>query len=344
MMQAFGKVRERLRRRWREGILHKVTPLGAMMVALLLASGILALTTTQNVFFLLFSLLFGSSLISSFVNRLMLAGLVVKLELSEHPVAGENAECRLVVENKKRWLSSFALEAIVPVGRRFYFPIVGAAGRAVVDLDVVWFKRGIPEAMIVELSTRFPFGFSIRRTLLTLRVSEAVYPSIREQAGFASVLKNLEEMMLEVAGVVEPEFHQLRSYAHGDDWRRIAWGKSAQGGELFVKQMKSSGTGRLRVWLDLGSPQFERLVELTAYVVWELQHKGAKFVFGSDGMEMDVQSRHEAYTILRFLATVAPSAVEVPPDDSNTHILSFRTGALPGPGEDSSGTNQRHGV
>ena len=138
MMQLIAKLRKRLRRRWLEGILHKVTPLGAMMVALLLASGILALTTTQNVFFLLFSLLFGSSLISSFVNRLMLAGLVVKLELPEHPVAGEEAECRLVVENKKRWLSSFALEAIVPVGRRFYFPCVAGGGRAVVDLNVVW--------------------------------------------------------------------------------------------------------------------------------------------------------------------------------------------------------------
>ena len=70
------------------------------MVALLFASGILALSTTQNVFFLLFSLLLGSSLISSFVNRLMLAGLVVKLELPEHPVAGEEAECRLIAEHR----------------------------------------------------------------------------------------------------------------------------------------------------------------------------------------------------------------------------------------------------
>lgn len=309
------------------------------MVALLLASGILALTTTQNVFFLLFSLLFGSSLISSFVNRLILAGLVVKLEVPEHAVAGEVASCRLIVENKKRWLASFALEAIVPVGRRFYFPCVEGAGRAVVELDVVWLKRGVPEAMVVELSTRFPFGFSVRRTLLTVRVSDAIYPSIREQVGFAAVLKELEVKILGVAGVVEPEFHQLSSYAAGDDWRRIAWGKSARSGELFVRQMKSVGEGRLRVWLDAGSPQFERLVELTAYVVWELQYRSAKFVFGTVGMEMEVQNRHDAYNILRFLATVAPSEAEVPPDDSNTHILSFRTGNLPGAGEDSTGTD-----
>lgn len=305
------------------------------MVALLLASGILALTTTQNVFFLLFSLLFGSSLISSFVNRLMLAGLVVRLEVAEHAVAGEAADCLLIVENKKRWLASFALEAIVPVGRRFYFPCVEGASRAVVELDVVWLQRGVPDAMVVELSTRFPFGFSVRRTLLTVRVSDAIYPSIREQAGFAAVLKELEEKSLGVTGVVEPEFHQLSSYAVGDDWRRIAWGKSARSGELFVRQMRSVGEGRLRVWLDLGSPQFERLVELAAYVVWELQYKSAKFVFGSGGTEMEVQSRHDAYNILRFLATVVPSRVEVPPHDSNTHILSFRTGHLPGAGADS---------
>ena len=338
-MRQSGRWRERLRRRWREGIRHKVTPLGAMMVALLFASGILALATTQSVFFLLFSLLLGSSLISSFVNRLMLAGLVVKLELPEHTVAGEEAECLLIVENKKRWLASFALELLVPVGKRFYFPCVEGAGKSEVGLDVVWLRRGVPEAMVVELSTRFPFGFSVRRTSLSVRVSEAVYPSIREQRGFAAVLKDLEAKILGVAGVVEPEFHQLRSYAEGDDWRRIAWGKSARSGELFVKQMQSAGEGRLRVWLDLGSPQFERLVELAAYVVWELQYKGAKFVFGSEGFEMEVQSRHDAYNILRFLATVVPGAAEVLPHDCNTHILSFRAGTMPGAGKDSASTN-----
>ena len=338
-MPLSGRLRERLRRRWREGIRHKVTPLGAMMVALLLASGILALTTTQNVFFLLFSLLLGSSLISSFVNRLTLAGLVVKLELPEHPVAGEEAECRVMVENRKRWLASFALELVVPVGRRFYFPCVEGEGMAAVELDVVWLKRGVPEAMAVELSTRFPFGFSVRRTRLAVRVHEAIYPSMREQPGFAAVLKNLEEKILGLAGLVEPEFHQLRTYAEGDDWRRIAWGKSARSGELFVKQMQSAGEGRLRVWLDLGSPQFERLVELAAYVVWELQYKGAKFVFGSEGFEMEVQSRHDGYNILRFLATVAPGAAEVLPHDCNTHLLSFRAGTLPGAGKDSATSN-----
>ena len=338
-MQQSGGWGERLRRRWKEGIHHKVTSLGAMMLALLFASGMLALMTTQNVFFLLFSLLLGSSLISSFVNRLMLAGLVVKLEAPEHVVAGEEAACRVIVENKKRWLASFALELLVPVGKRFYFPCVEASGKSEVGLEVVWLRRGVPEAMVVELSTRFPFGFSVRRTRLTVRVSEAVYPSIREQPGFAAVLRELEAKIPGVAGVLDPEFHQLRSYAEGDDWRRIAWGKSARSGELFVKQMQSAGEGRLRVWLDLGSPRFEQLVEMTAYVVWELQYKNAKFVFGSEGMEMEVQSRADAYNILRFLATVEASGAEVPAHDSNTHILSFRAGAVPGTRKDSSGTN-----
>lgn len=323
----------RLRERWREGIRHRVTPLGAMMLTLLFTCGILAFTTSQNVFFLLFSLLLASILISSFVNRLMLAGLEVRLELPLHAMAGEPIACSFHVENRKPWIASFALELVAPVGRRFHIPIVQAASRATVPVEVVWSRRGIPEPVIVELSTRFPFGFSIRRTRVAVRITQALYPSIREQAGFAAILNELVSRAGSLAGSAEAEFSHLREYTSGDDWRRIAWGKSASGASWIVKENRSGGEGRLHLWLDTSSPHFELLIDLAAYLVWELQFRNTKFIFSAANEQIEVSDRREAYTILRMLSVITPSSMEPPTHDSSLFILSFNLGHLPVPAD-----------
>lgn len=330
-MRAINDWRRRALERWREGIRHRVTPLGAMMLALLFASGILAFTTAQNVFFLLFSLLVTAILISSFVNRLMLAGLEVKLEVPEHAMAGEGVNCRLVIENRKHFLASFALELVAPINRRFCIPIVTRRGNANVEVDVIWARRGVPDPVTVDLSTRFPFGFSVRRTRVLVHVNRALYPSIREQDGFAECLALALAGANGLRAAADSEFSHLREYAQGDDWRRIAWGKSAASAFWVVREHQSGGRGRLRLWFDSGSPDFERLVSLAAYLVWQLQFAQTPFVFCIGVDEIPVTATHEAYTILSMLASLEPLALELPLNEQNLFILSYRSGYLPGP-------------
>ncbi len=341
-----GSWRERLLERWREGVRHKITALGAMMVALLVASGTLAFATAQNVFFLLFSLLLASILISSFVNRLMLAGLGLRFALPAHPMAGEQLPCVLTIENEKRWLASFALEVVVPVGRRFHLPCVSGAGRAAVTVDMTWERRGVPAPVTVELSTRFPFGFSVRKARVRAAMTRAIYPSIAARPGFAEVLAAARNWA-GAQGATEPEFSHLREYVAGDDRRRIAWGKSAARPHWIVKEMAGRRDARPRVWLDLGSPQFERLVELAAYLIWELCCQGTAFDFALGQSVIGVTERNEAYTVLKLLAEVAPAVVELPYDDQSLFVLSLRDGfvSLPRDAETvAAGADQRNGV
>ena len=333
MQPRSGSWRERFRERWNEGIRHRITPLGAMIVALLLASGILAFATSQNVFFLLFSLLLASILISSFVNRLMLAGLGVHLELPLHPLAGEALPCVLTVENEKKWLASFALELSVPVGRRFHLPCVSAGGRASVAMDVTWERRGVPAPVTVELSTRFPFGFSLRKARVMAAMGRAIYPSILARPGFGEVLAAARMRAAGLSGSAEPEFSHLREYVAGDDRRRIAWGKSASGPDWIVKQMSGRQEERLRLSFDLGSRDFELLVCLAAFLTWELCCQGVAFDFELGGAVVRVGERNDAYTVLRVLAEVAPKATEVPHYEQSIFLLSLRDGCLSLPGK-----------
>lgn len=299
----------RLKERWREGIRHRVTALGAMMLALLFTSGLLAFTTTQNVFFLLFSLLISCVLVSSFINRLMLAGLELRLDLPPHAVAGELVPCALSVNNQKSWVPSFALELIAPGGRHFYLPMVPSGGRASLSVDVVWSRRGIPDPVIVELSTRFPFGFSVRRTRLAIRVQQALYPSIREQDGFHQVLSQIEATAARLRQCDDPEFSHLREYRSGDDWRRIAWRKPVATGQWMVKEHSVSGASDLRLGLSTNEANLERSIELAAYLIWELQHRKIAFEFELAGQVLRVADLEGAYSLLAILALVAPETV-----------------------------------
>lgn len=304
-----GPLLARLKERWREGIRHRVTALGAMMLALLFTSGLLAFTTTQNVFFLLFSLLIASILISSFVNRLMLAGLELRLELPSHAMAGEAVPCTLVVNNQKSWVPSFALELIAPVGRHFYLPMVPSGGKASLSVDVVWSHRGVPDPVVVELSTRFPFGFSVRRTRLAIAVQQALYPSIREQDGFREVLGQIEATAAQLRRGDDPEFSHLREYRSGDDWRRIAWRKPIASGQWMIKEHSVSGAGELRLGLSTNEANVERSIELAAYIIWELQHRKVAFDFELASQIIHVADLESAYALLAILALVAPETV-----------------------------------
>lgn len=293
---------KRIRERWQEGIRHRVTPLGAMILALLFASGILAFTTLQNVFFLLFSLLLGSILISSFVNRLMLAGLELRLDLPSHAMAGESVSATLFIHNTKTGLPSFALEILAPVNRRFYIPIVQSRGTSQLPVEVVWNHRGQPEPILVELSTRFPFGFSVRRTRVSVPVRGLLYPSIRPKPGFREELDRLVRLTqaAQRAGSEEPD--QLRDYQPGDSWRQLAMRPSARAGRWIVRTAQSAVEGALAFTIDPAAADFESTVNLAAYIVWELHAQQITFDLHLPDHIYRVDSPTAAYAALNALA------------------------------------------
>ncbi len=332
----------RLRKKLSEGIRHRVTLLGAMVLALLLSSGLLAFTTSQNAFFLLFSLLLAAVMVSSFLNRLMLAGLRAELEMPPHPMASEFIPVCLILSNHKSWLASFALEIKTPQGRSLHLPVLPAGARFTGSFHHIWFLRGKPAALEFTLETRFPFGFSIRRTKLRVEVPGVIYPDMREQPGFAEVLEELVRRQTAARFGGNEEFSHLREYVAGDAARQIAWGASARR-QVFEAPLVRVNMGEeragLRIRLDLGTPYLESMVRLAAYLVWELQYKNLEFVFLVGGEEFAVGRAADAYTVLKYLATVMADPKAPIPHEPAVFLLSRRAGWL-----FSTGANaQRHG-
>lgn len=319
----------RLRQRIAQGIRHRVTLLGAMILALLLASGMLAFTTSQNAFFLLFSLLLASILISSFINRLMLAGLTAEIELPPHAMAHRELDLKLILRNGKSWLPSFALEAKLPNGSSLHVPMLQASSSVALSFPHRWLQRGKPDPLTVDLQTRFPFGFSIRRTRIRIPIAQALYPPVDAENGFADVYKLLLRQTRHQSFAGSEEFSHLRPYVPGDPARHIAWSASARLPEFsapLVRAHHSSSGDRLRLRLDLHPYLFEQSVKLAAYLVWELQYNNHEFVFFSGPDTFPVLSTLDSYTVLKHLALVEPDASATIPDEVSAFLISCRLG------------------
>jgi uncharacterized protein (DUF58 family) len=301
-----------------------------MMMVLLLSTGALAFSTGQNVFFLLFSLIAASILLSSVVNRLMLAGLRLELELPEHICAGQSAEALLALRNTKEWISSFALELKISEGRLLAVPALLPLARLTFRLPIQFPRRGYPDPQTIEFSTRFPFGFSKRITRVQVLASRPVYPSISPQDGFPAILSALRHSLAGARSVGSQDFSHLRDYQPGDSLKNVAWAASARRDSLLVKSFTGEGSGETVLYFDRSSPDFERLVNLAAYAVWELHFQKDPFVFVSDEGRWPVRDTIEAYAVLRYLALVESFAEASlgPPPDPFSALLSFRPGAL----------------
>lgn len=319
----------RLRQRIAQGIRHRVTLLGAMILALLLASGMLAFTTSQNAFFLLFSLLLASILISSFINRLMLAGLTAEIELPPHAMAHRELDLKLILRNGKSWLPSFALEAKLPNGSSLHVPMLQASSSVALSFPHRWLQRGKPDPLTVDLQTRFPFGFSIRRTRIRIPIAQALYPPVDAESGFEDAYKLLLRQTRHQSFAGSEEFSHLRLYVPGDPARHIAWSASARLPEFsapLVRAHQSSSGDRLRLRLDLHPYLFEQSVKLAAYLVWELQYNNHEFVFFCGPDTFPVLSTLDSYTVLKHLALVEPDASATIPDEVSAFLISCRLG------------------
>lgn len=318
--QRWGRWSASLRARIEEGIRHRVTPLGAMMLVLFFASGVLAFATGQNVFFLLFSLLLASILISSFINRLMLAGLEIKADLPEHACAGEPVHGALELNNTKAWVATFGLSIKGDGANELQVPVL--QGRAFVPWTWEFPRRGKPGPATFELATRFPFGFSVRRVRVRVDFDRTILPPIAEADGFREILESLAAQADAARRLAGPEFSHLRDYVPGDSLRRIAWPATARRQAPVVREHEEESEGHLLLAIDRGSPDFERLVHLAAYLVWELALRRIPFVFETD-VPVRVEEERDAYRVLSWLALVQPDPAS-PAAPGDGRLLTWR--------------------
>jgi uncharacterized protein (DUF58 family) len=303
----------------------RVTRGGALFTLALLLTGAGAFLSANNLLFLVFSAMVALVLVSGFLSRLVLSGLELELLLPEHVSARVPTPARVRLRNLKHLTPSFSIEL---AGRRdpvtatpsiltgpLYFPLI--PGRAVIEAAIhVYFpRRGRHRENLFVISTRFPFGFLRRTTMVSLRRETIVYPSLEAQTDSGLLLEAITgeiESQLRGAGL---DFYRIRPYETTDSALLVDWKSTAHTGSLQVREFSREQQPMVEIYLDRRiapgqNEWFENAVERCAFLAWHLGERDISVWLRSQRFACAIPEEGEVYDVLKYLALVEPIMVE----------------------------------
>ncbi len=295
---------------------QQITGAGLAYTATLLVVGFAAFLSANNLLFLILAAMLSTLLVSGFISKLGLAGLELDLVLPEHISARRKIRAGIRLKNLKRWIPSFSIHLAGAAESGFdsilYFPVIPGGATVEEFVDLYFAKRGPQRERSFQFSTRFPFGFSERRELVTAHRDILVYPCLDAQPGFEALLASVSGEMEALQRGRGHDFYRIRPYEALESARHVDWKATAHTGDLqvreFAREQDRQGSNLFRSRRSEPSwvTWFELAVECSGFLAFRLAERGARVRFRTQDLDVTLPDEGDIYTILKYLALVCP--------------------------------------
>jgi len=228
---------------------------GWWYLALVMAIGVAATNTGNNLLYLVLSMMLAGIVVSGLLSEQSLRGIADRRDLAGPLFAGQSAFGRLLVSNRKRRLPSFSLRIreMGPTGTfsmLAYLPYLASRAEREIGYQTRFDRRGLTRLPRIQTTTAFPFGLFVKATRPEAGGEVLVLPRIDPLP--VDLLRALGE-----AGVAAwpvrgrgAELHDLRPFRVGDDTRLIHWKQSAKLDRPMVKELESEEGWRITVIME----------------------------------------------------------------------------------------------
>jgi uncharacterized protein (DUF58 family) len=327
-----ARVWRKFRAFWTQGLRQTVTGTGVAYTAAIGVVGAGAFISANNLLFLIFAAMLSTLLVSGFISRLGIAGLEINLMVPEHISARRKVRAGIRIRNLKRWIPSFSIHLAGSkesgVDAILYFPVIPGGAALEEPVEVYFPKRGAQRERTFQFSTRFPFGFSERREMVTAQHDILVYPCVDAQPGFESLLAGVRgEMEAQQRGRGH-DFYRIRPYEALESARHVDWKATAHTRDLQVREFAREQDNRVVIYFDLDTESeawFESAVDCAAFFAFRLAERGAQVRFLTQEFDVSFPDEGDIYTILKYLALVSPMRGKAPaaPDDPSSFQIVF---------------------
>jgi uncharacterized protein (DUF58 family) len=256
---------------------------GMVLLVVILAIGLAAYNTGNNILFITLALLLSSLVLSGVLAWLNFTGTEWRLVTVPPFRVGQEAEVVVELRNRKKLFPTYALwfdlEArAAKVSARLFLRRrleVGGADRLGWTFRPV--RRGCETLVLSGVGSLFPFGFLCKTMGATVRCEVRVWPA-RVACSFTGTAA--ARFQLESREVAKPgsgsDLLGLRHYRAGDSHRRIHWKASARLRQLLVRQNATEGAETFALWLETAETlwkrpeQFELLCRLAGTLAEDL--------------------------------------------------------------------------
>ncbi len=293
--------------------------------------GVAAINTGNNLLYLLVSLLLSLIVVSGVLSEQSMRGVHLEAEIPEEIYAGAPALFGALVQNGKRWLTSYSvtLELLARGGpaRFIYVPRLEAGAERFVTWEVTLPARGRHRLAGIRLTTRFPFGLFVKAGRVMLEADVLVFPAVQPIS--AEALQRLVG-----SGTASArrrgrghDLYNLRAYRPGDDPRHIHWRSSAKMEQLVVREMEAETTEDTRIVLTgtgAHDPvRLEAALSEAASATVHLTRAGSGVELVGRGIVVPLgRGPGQSRRILTALALYQPGALRAAPD---THARGWRS-------------------
>jgi uncharacterized protein (DUF58 family) len=299
-----------------------------------------AVNTSNNLLYMVLSLLLSVVLLSGFLLELNFRFLETELRLPSHTFAGEMFLFSIRVCNGRRVFPMISLriqpaESSPLVFEPFYFAAIEPLSDARFNAEGLIARRGHYRIEKMEGSSRFPFGLLARNQTCAVDGEIICYPAILPR-------DSLDISALDVQGTIQRlergngyDLHTIRDYQFSDGARHVHWKASAKTASLKTREYAADESRRIVLAFDrfgshADSERFEQLVTQAASLAFHGIQDGTDIALASDDYRSPSGTSEAVLdSILTYLAGVEMSPDAPPPyvdSDRGSLLLSLRQG------------------
>jgi uncharacterized protein (DUF58 family) len=237
--------------------------------------GFAAVNTGNNLLYLLVSALLGFMAVSGVLGRWNLAGLELHCVPPDEIYDGLPTLLGIELTNRRRLLPVCLLEVTLS-GESVLFPLVepGAAQRK--PLPAILHGRGFQPVPLLQVRSRFPINFFIRRMTLAVAEPVLVFPAPQPCPEEVSADPSGERGVRPAPQRgIEGEISRIGEYRGGEPLKLIHWKLSARHDQLKVKELSATLQAPVILDLtDLPGSGFEERLRCASWLIGRLLRAG----------------------------------------------------------------------
>jgi uncharacterized protein (DUF58 family) len=272
---------------WQFNGVVRLTRVGTSFVLFTVVMGFAAINTGNNSLYIGLSFMLGCLLLSGIASKGGLKHLVVEFDGVDEAWALQPAHGRLRITNNSRiWNVRDVIVTAAELDTPLFIPMIVRRGQITAHAMFRFQRRGLVQLTRVDLYTRYPFGFFLKKRRVPLSGDVIVFPRLLgddvKRDRFRPVDGDLHPSSRIGGG---NEIHSFRDYVRGDSLRRVHWKKSAALGRWIIKQTHVEAGRSVHIVVDPFRPRdvseetFEEMISEAATVLHDALHRDLEVTF-----------------------------------------------------------------
>lgn len=295
---------------WQFDGVVRFTKVGTSFLIFTVVIGFAALNTGNNPLYIGLTFMLGCLLLSGIASKGGLKHLQIELRGLDDAWAGRPLDLTLRITNTSRiWNIRDVVIVSDDLSQPVLIPMIEKRTTIDVDASFIFQRRGIAQIQRIDLYTRYPFGFFLKKRRVRLSGEVIVYPRLlRDEQSREHFRPILGDDLIANRPGAGSEIHSFREYVRGDSLRHVYWKKSASLGRWIIKQTDLDAGRAVHVVVDPYKPRgasdeaFEEMVSAAATFVDQASRGNLNIIFSLPRTTLHVREGEAATHIFRALA------------------------------------------